>query len=83
VLDRYQLIRIPADVHQVSHLPFTILPTPRARHHRGDCLCLYATIIRPGQAARLDPAQALRYERRHRLSLRRESPSATSSAERR
>ena len=37
VLDRYQLIRIPADVYQVSHLPFTILPDRlRARHHRGD-----------------------------------------------
>ena len=26
VLDRYRLIRIPADVYQVSHLPFTLLP---------------------------------------------------------
>src|SRR3954471_13122829 len=26
VLDRYQVIRIPADVYQVSHLPFTVLP---------------------------------------------------------
>src|SRR3954467_15137424 len=26
VLDRYELIKIPADVYQVSHVPFTILP---------------------------------------------------------
>jgi len=26
VLDRYQLIRVPVDVYQVSYLPFTILP---------------------------------------------------------
>ena len=26
VFDRYQLIRVPIDVYQVSHLPFTVLP---------------------------------------------------------
>ena len=26
ILDRYQLIRVPVDVYQVSHLPFTVLP---------------------------------------------------------
>src|SRR5438552_17453829 len=27
VFDRYQLIRVPIDIYQVSHLPFTVLPT--------------------------------------------------------
>ena len=26
VLDRYKLIRVPIDVYQVSHVPFTVLP---------------------------------------------------------
>ncbi len=26
VLDHYQLIHMPADVYQVSYLPFTVLP---------------------------------------------------------
>src|SRR4029453_10346447 len=26
VMDRYQLIRVPVDVYQVSHLPFTVRP---------------------------------------------------------
>ena len=26
VLDRYQLIRVPMDVYQVSYVPFTVLP---------------------------------------------------------
>ena len=26
MLDRYKLIRVPVDVYQVSHVPFTVLP---------------------------------------------------------
>ena len=63
VLDRYQLIRIPADVYQVSHLPFTILWTDFVMVIvAAIVICFVATIYPSRQAARLDPAQALRYE---------------------
>lgn len=63
ICDRYQLIRVPADVYQVSYMPFTVLA--------GDftivvsvavLICFVATIYPSRQAARLDPSQALRYE---------------------
>ena len=63
VLDRYRLITIPSDVYQVNYLPFKLLP--------GDLVtvvvaaivvCFVATLYPSRQAARLDPAQALRYE---------------------
>jgi lipoprotein-releasing system permease protein len=63
VLDRYELIRIPMDVYQVSHVPFTL--------ERLDfvlvivsaiLICFVATIYPSRQASRLDPAQALRYQ---------------------
>ena len=63
VFDRYQLIRVPIDVYQVSHLPFTVLPqdfvswssSARRRLLPRDDLSLA-----PGRPAR--SAQALRYE---------------------
>ena len=63
VLDRYKLIRIPLDVYQISYVPFTL--------ERGDfiivvvaavLICFVATIYPSRQAAKLDPAQALRYQ---------------------
>lgn len=62
VLDRYKLIRLPSDVYQVSYIPFRI--------ETGDFLlvigaalliCFLATIYPSRQAARIDPAEALRY----------------------
>ena len=61
--DRYQLIRVPVDVYQVSHLPFKVLPLDFALVVAAAMLvCFVATIYPSRQAARLDPAQALRYE---------------------
>jgi lipoprotein-releasing system permease protein len=63
VADRYRLIRIPIDVYQVSHVPFTVLPLDFALVVIGAVLvCFLATIHPSRQASRLDPAQALRYE---------------------
>jgi lipoprotein-releasing system permease protein len=63
VLDRYKLIRVPVDVYQVSHVPFTVEPLDFILVIVAAILvCFFATIYPSRQAARLDPAQALRYE---------------------
>jgi lipoprotein-releasing system permease protein len=63
IFDRYKLIRMPIDVYQVSHLPFTVVPRDFALVIAvAIVICFVATIYPSRQAARLDPAQALRYE---------------------
>jgi len=63
VFDRYQLIRVPIDVYQISHLPFTVLPQDFVLVIvAAVVVCFLATIYPSRQAAGLDPAQALRYE---------------------
>jgi lipoprotein-releasing system permease protein len=62
-LDRYRLITIPSDVYQVSYLPFKLLPWDLVWVVVAAVLvCFFATLYPSRQAARLDPAQALRYE---------------------
>ncbi len=62
-LDRYRVITIPSDVYQVSYLPFKLLPWDLAVIVvSAIVVCFFATLYPSRQAARLDPAQALRYE---------------------
>jgi lipoprotein-releasing system permease protein len=63
LLDRYKLISVPVDVYQVSHVPFKVRPEDFALVIvAAIVVCFVATIYPSRQAARLDPAQALRYE---------------------
>jgi lipoprotein-releasing system permease protein len=62
VLDRYKLVQIPTDVYQIAYVPFrietedfiTVIVCALA-------ICFLATLYPSRQAARLDPAEALRY----------------------
>jgi lipoprotein-releasing system permease protein len=63
VLDRYKLISVPDDVYQISYVPFTLEPLDFVVVVVSAILiCFVATIYPSRQAARLDPAQALRYQ---------------------
>ena len=63
ILDRYQLIHVPIDVYQISYIPFTLLPRDLiAVVAAAVFICFAATIYPSRQAAKLDPAQALRYQ---------------------
>jgi lipoprotein-releasing system permease protein len=61
--DRYRLIQIPADVYQISYVPFVVLPWDFAVVVvAAVVICFLATIYPSRQAAKLDPVQALRFE---------------------
>jgi lipoprotein-releasing system permease protein len=61
--NRYQLVPVPTDVYQISYMPFIILAGDFAVVVTAAVLiCFVATIYPSRQAAKLDPAQALRYE---------------------
>jgi lipoprotein-releasing system permease protein len=63
LLDRYELIQVPIDVYQISHVPFTLLPQDLiAVVVAALLICFVATIYPSRQASKLDPAQALRYQ---------------------
>jgi lipoprotein-releasing system permease protein len=63
ILDHYRLIHVPIDVYQISYVPFTLLPLDLAVVVAAAILiCFVATIYPSRQAAKLDPAQALRYQ---------------------
>jgi lipoprotein-releasing system permease protein len=63
ILDHYKLIRVPQDVYQVAYVPFTLLPWDAMLVVVGALLTCFLATIHPARgAARLDPAEALRYE---------------------
>jgi lipoprotein-releasing system permease protein len=63
ILDRYELIKVSTEVYQISHMPFKVMPLDFALVVSAAILiCFVATIYPSRQAAKLDPAQALRYE---------------------
>lgn len=62
VLDKYKLIRVPVDVYQISYVPFVVEPLDFiVVVIAAIVICFVATIYPSRQAAKLDPAQALRY----------------------
>ena len=62
LLDRYRLVRVPGDVYQISYIPFTLLPLDLVTVVvLAVLVCFVATIYPSRQAARLKPAEALRY----------------------
>ena len=61
ILDHYKLISVPLDVSEISHVPFRLLPLDFVVVVVSAILvCFVATIYPSRQAAKLDPAQALR-----------------------
>jgi lipoprotein-releasing system permease protein len=63
ICNKYQLIRVPTDVYQVSYMPFIVLaPDFAIVVTVAVLICFVATIYPSRHAARLDPATALRYE---------------------
>lgn len=63
LLDHFKLIRVPVDVYQISYVPFRLLPGDAAAVMVGAVLVCFLATLHPARgAARLDPAEALRYE---------------------
>jgi lipoprotein-releasing system permease protein len=63
VADRYQLVQIPSEVYQISHVPFVVEPRDFVVVViAAVVICFLATIYPSRQAAKLDPVQALRFE---------------------
>lgn len=61
VADRFQLIKMPADVYQIAYLPFRVQALDVAIVVVvAIAICLVATLYPSRQAGRIDPAEALR-----------------------
>lgn len=61
--DRYRLVHVPLDVYQISYVPFRLQPFDFVVVViSAIVICFVATIYPSRQAAKLDPAQALRYQ---------------------
>jgi lipoprotein-releasing system permease protein len=59
--NKYRLISLPADIYQISYLPFRVLPVDVVVVVvAAIAVCLLATLYPSRQAGRLDPAEALR-----------------------
>ena len=62
-LEKYQFIKIPGDVYPMDHLPVRLdWPDMIAIGVTALALCFLATMYPARQAARLEPAEALRHE---------------------
>ena len=62
ILDRYRLVRVPLDVYQIAYIPFVLQPLDLAVVIASAIvICFVATIYPSRQAAKLDPAEALRF----------------------
>ncbi len=63
IADRYKLVSLPMDVYQIAHVPFRLeLFDFIVVVASAVVICFLATIYPSRQAAKLDPAQALRYQ---------------------
>ena len=63
VMDRYRLLELPGDVYQITYVPFVIQPLDFALVIvAANVICFGATIYPSRHAARVDPAESLRYE---------------------
>jgi len=63
LLRRYQFIHLPSDVYYITTLPVLLDPMNILLVSGSSVLiCFLATLYPSGQAARIDPAEAIRYE---------------------
>jgi lipoprotein-releasing system permease protein len=61
--DRFQLLKLPSDVYQITHVPFRVLPLDFAIVVvAAITVCFVATLYPSRRAGRLDPAEALRHQ---------------------